>query len=474
MSSGSSSPYQSQVFKFFSHQSRRLSQKLVGAFRNLQLATKSRAEALLYPLYKSLQPDQAVGKRLKAAGAMHPSVDDHTPMELPIVKVLELVRSLPSGATWESENLQNVKSRSLRQHPAKEVTLGSTLQSQIPKIEAIAVNLSSRHLVLVGEDNRIFDVLTPTQQKYVANSIEEQISNNNYYNNYTKAGTKATVNAKENKLLKSITTYITNIVHKFKSGVPVSGVSQLTNSNQDAGKREDVDITRTLSPGLMGKNERELGTLVDLGPLTGVFSYSQVLASKCLIFLDTMLVRLEPQAQLQADVPIAPGSNNILVLIKSIIGYIFETRQITLIGEETAPIIDRVDREFNASTKVGFYPRQEPIQASNSQEDCWLRWEDLFGSDFTKDDWHQNLQTQSYSKKYQTQESDLKLGREENKYPYHHYQFKPDWIEIKATFIGYEKHPLEHILTWLDHLMLWIEIIFTNIFYFCKGLLQLD
>jgi hypothetical protein len=34
---------------------------------------------------------------------------------------------------------------------------------------------------------------------------------------------------------------------------------------------------------------------------------------------------------------------------------------------------------------------------------------------------------------------------------------KPDWIETNATAIGYVKHPLEKILEWLDHVILWLE-----------------
>jgi hypothetical protein len=403
MFSGSSSPYQSKVFKFFGHQSRRLSQKLGGAFRNLQLATKWGVEALLYPLHKSLQTDKAVGKRLKTSGKnpMYSPLDDHTPMELPIVKVLELVRSLPSAATWESENLQNVKSwgwfggilQKLTAGARDDQSLGSkTFQSHIPKIEAIAVNLASRDLVLVGENNKVFDVLTPIQQKQIANSIEEQISN--YYNN-------------------------------------------------------NVEILADLPPHL--------------------FSYSLVWASKCLNFVDAMLVKLEHQAQLPANVTV--GSANILALIQSVIGYIFETRQISLMGEETAPILPH-EVTTSAKSQVTFSPSWEQVQTSDVKdikEHCWLTWEDLFGSDFSDGDSRQPPQASSCSKNYEIQESELKLGGQQNKY-----QFKPDWIEIKAIFIGYEKHPLEQILTWLDHLMLWIEIIFTSIFYFCKGLLQLE
>jgi hypothetical protein len=48
---------------------------------------------------------------------------------------------------------------------------------------------------------------------------------------------------------------------------------------------------------------------------------------------------------------------------------------------------------------------------------------------------------------------------------------KPDWIETKAILMGYEKHPLELLLEWLDRAMLWLEKIFVNIFYFFQGLL---
>ena len=33
----------------------------------------------------------------------------------------------------------------------------------------------------------------------------------------------------------------------------------------------------------------------------------------------------------------------------------------------------------------------------------------------------------------------------------------PDWIESYATAMGYVKHPLEHLLQWLDHALLWLE-----------------
>ncbi len=34
---------------------------------------------------------------------------------------------------------------------------------------------------------------------------------------------------------------------------------------------------------------------------------------------------------------------------------------------------------------------------------------------------------------------------------------KPEWIETKAEIVGYQKHPLEQLLAWIDNTMLKIE-----------------
>ncbi|MEH1912688.1 hypothetical protein [Nostoc sp.] len=47
---------------------------------------------------------------------------------------------------------------------------------------------------------------------------------------------------------------------------------------------------------------------------------------------------------------------------------------------------------------------------------------------------------------------------------------QPDWIETKATSTGYEKHPLEQLLEWLDYVMLWLEKRFVKIFQWLRQL----
>ncbi|MBN3897294.1 MAG: hypothetical protein HWQ41_19055 [Nostoc sp. NOS(2021)] len=49
---------------------------------------------------------------------------------------------------------------------------------------------------------------------------------------------------------------------------------------------------------------------------------------------------------------------------------------------------------------------------------------------------------------------------------------QPDWIETKATSTGYEKHPLEQLLEWLDYVMVWLEERFVKIFQSLRQLWQ--
>ncbi|MDF5717475.1 MAG: hypothetical protein PUP93_27320 [Rhizonema sp. NSF051] len=72
--------------------------------------------------------------------------------------------------------------------------------------------------------------------------------------------------------------------------------------------------------------------------------------------------------------------------------------------------------------------------------------------------------TTSFISKFKTesqkQESQLQQS------PTNTVEAKPDWIEIKARSLGYEKHPLEQILQWLDRLMVLLEDIFMRIIHF--------
>jgi hypothetical protein len=44
-----------------------------------------------------------------------------------------------------------------------------------------------------------------------------------------------------------------------------------------------------------------------------------------------------------------------------------------------------------------------------------------------------------------------------------------DWIETRATEMGYVKHPLEQLLEWLDRAMLWLEELLMRVFHWVRS-----
>ena len=493
MSSSSSRPYQSKVFNFFNQQSRRLSQKLESTIRNLQVATKWSVEALLYPLYQALQPDKQPGKKLQtSAKTTQTYLKSHTPppADTPIQNVIELVKNLPSAAAAESETLQNVKSSGflgrtwekithsfgwLQTQQAPKLPSENTLQHHIPTVQGIAVKLETRDLVLVSDNNKVFDVLTISQQRKLNDTINQEIAEYSQVLQLVAA-------KKEQNLLPEIDRIL----------------NKLTNSS-------DSSITN------VPENQNTLE----------IKSYP----GKILAFLDTVLAKLEAKAivpvkqQSQGIIKVAKTqlyiliygkeqveargeisvnadnltseqqSLNIPALIESAINYFFGGRKIPQLRE------DEKDYKFNkikiSHQTVNTFIDTRQIQTSELTGDSWLTWGDLFGNleitaeikANTTEDKNQEVLNTKERKVFKnkksvssTPESSFANAREaekqQQKQQQKQHKLKPDWIETTATFIGYEKHPLEQILAWLDHVMLWIEMIFMNMIYFFKGLLQ--
>ncbi|WP_071191486.1 hypothetical protein [Trichormus sp. NMC-1] len=484
MSSGSSGRYQSKIFNFFNQHSQRLTQQWENSFRNLQVATKWSVEALLYPLYQLFQPDELAGKRLKS--------ETPPPVDTPIQHVLELVQNLPSAAASDTENSQNVNPlmflgdtflevatrfklwKGVKKQPKSNITKSlkpeNTLQKHIPKVLGIAAQLENRNLVLVTNDNRILDVLTIQQQAKVADKINSAVAEYNYSFNLAQV-------KKEQNILPEIDRILT----------------KLTSSNNSS--------------------------IIDLPENNFHVKIQSSYPDRLLAFLDTALAKIEAKAnvpikqrsqgiiqiaQTQLDIFIygreqvesrremtvnADGLENqtlnIPALIESAINYFFGGRK-----------IQQIDAQSNAEE-----PRIKPLNQINQNHqlqqsdlipDAWLSWGDLFGDlEINADDVNSSLTASSFTENSQTElfpkskraksKRDLFKNNKSSKVATHSQaenevknqpQIQPDWIETTATFLGYEIHPLEQILAWLDHVMLWIEMIFMNMIYFFKGLLQ--
>ncbi|MEA5552834.1 hypothetical protein VB713_17970 [Anabaena cylindrica UHCC 0172] len=474
----SSGRYQSKLFNFFNQQSQRLTQQWENSFRNLQVATKWSVEALLYPLYQLFQPDELAGKRLQP--------QTPPPVDAPIQHVLELVQNLPSAAASDSQTLQNVNPLQLLGDNLREaiIRLGrwktvknqsesnitkslkpeNTLQQHIPKVRGIAVHLENRHLVLVTNDNKILDVLTIQQQTKIADKINSEIAEYRY--SLTLAEVK-----KEQELLPEIDRILTKL-----TGQNNSTIKNFSESN--------IVVNLPAYPGkLLALIDNVIANL-EITSLAPIKQRSQEIIQSAKNQLDIFIYGRE---QLEAREKNSFNANNlenqtpnIPALIEAAINYFFGGRN-----------IHQFDNQSN-SEKPPIKPAKQVNQnhqlpQSDLITDTWLSYGDLFGDlEINVDDVNSDLTANSFTEDTQLDLlSKSKKGVFRNKKSSkvatnpqvetekkNQRQIQPDWIETTATFLGYEIHPLEQILAWLDHVMLWLEMIFMNMIYFFKGLLQ--
>ncbi|MFM2061799.1 MAG: hypothetical protein RLZZ507_1469 [Cyanobacteriota bacterium] len=486
MSSGSSSRYQSKVFNFINQHSQRLSQQWENTIRNLQVATKWSVEALLYPLYQMFQPDELTGKRLQTKPKQpQPQLQAETPppADAPIQQVLELVKNLPSAAASETQTSQNVKPLAFlgdtlgkvatrlgwsKSHPPQIPQPENTLQYHIPTVQGIAVKLENRHLVLVSENNKVLDVLTIQQQGKLADSINSEVAE--YWHSLKLAAVR-----KEQELLPEIDRILTKLTINNNS------TTDLPESNNF-----NVNIQSAYPGKILAFLDTALAKL-EAKTIVPVKQRSQEIIQIAQTQLDIFIYGKE-QVEARGEISVnADGLENqtlnISALIEAAINHFFGGRKIPKFAE------NETFQKLPAKPVNKVYQNSQ-LQTSNLIADSWLTWGDLFGNvDINSDDGNLGLTTNSFTEDHQKEllpKSEQRLFKRqkstkgntqysvenEREPEKQQYQLQPDWIETTATFIGYEKHPLEEILAWLDHIMLWIEMIFMNMIYFFKGLLQ--
>ncbi|NET02992.1 MAG: hypothetical protein F6K62_15135 [Sphaerospermopsis sp. SIO1G2] len=453
MPPASSKRYQSRVFNFFNQHSQLWGKKVETTIRSVRVATKLRLESLLLPLYQALHPDQLLNKILQPPTTnKQRQLNFYTVPESDqaIRNLLDLVKNLPSAAATETQTSQKLNplgflgkvwgkvnaKLGFSAASVNQVSHPDTLQNYIPTIQGIAVKIETRNLVLVSSNNKIFDVLTIPQQNIITENINKEIE----------------------KLIQA-----PKVEEVVDEQAAIPKIERLLNK-----------LTNT--------NEIRITDNVDVGNQSPIKSYP----GKIIALLDQVLAKLESKA----IIPIQNQSQeiiNILVdskdqgeitvnsqglqkpklriseIIESAINYFFGGRRIPTIAE-TEKFYELPQQTVNKFTETS------QIQTSENT-DSWLTWSDLYGEVEI-----QSSQKQTSGKATTKSESSsyVNLGNTQNIKDSKQWKLNPDWIETKAIFIGYEKHPLEQILEWLDHIMVWVEMIFLNMVYFCKGLFQLE
>ncbi|BBD62146.1 hypothetical protein NIES2109_49840 [Nostoc sp. HK-01] len=515
MSSGSSGRYQSRLFNFVHQQSRRLTQRWEQTFRQVQVTTKWGVEALLYPLYLLLQSAESKVKTLYTKEPqprlkLQPNYSDRPPetpltADTPIQRVLEAVQNLPSeeitttakiSARWNS--VGKWWRKPFKHRPTNNTSLAQSLtisdnspgsltslqrenafQRYLPAVQGIATNLGDRHLVLVSSSNEILDVLTPQQQKKLINRIIHEVANYWHTQQVIEAETSLELLPEIHRLLAKLTGENTPNITQLTQGIP----THLLNSRSFL-ELVDKVVAKLEENALMPVQQRSQEIIQITQTQFNVFLYGkEELNSRVNIavtpdILETQILHFQ-------------------ALIEAGLNYFFGIGRGKKMhsGNNKIPAKGQYLRPRNYKA----LPQNKKLKNKNKDVAAvpWLSWNDLFSSSPTVADntvtptSQQNstlpsspypqkkltiqqpkvgaglvkrqkssrnlIQSQKISGKVanvkQTEASEITQHQSQN----HQVEAQPDWIDIKATSIGYEQHFLEKILVWLDNTMLWLE-----------------
>ena len=447
--SGSLGRYQSRLLNFVHLQTRRLTQKWDHTLRHLQVATQWSVEILLYPLYQLFHATELANKTLEAKSPPRLKLQPQEPKsDAPIERVLAAVRSLPSDSESAPVRffrfLRSKLGHYLPTPPIKfsdgdrvalpinerNIWLGNgsrritTHPYQV--IQGIATHLVSRNLVIVTTENKILDILTPNQQAKLAARIIFELEN-------SQQPWQLPENKPQGQLISKIKRHIlATITGISKAHIPALPEGRPNNSfpTNKLMSWLDTSVAKWETKALLPIQKR-----------------SQEMIAIAQTELKILIYGKPEDIAVNAD-SLETNKLNIRDLIAAAINYFFGENKHKKLEKSPAKILAK-------------YPNSEDLVGYS-----WLDFHDLFSNDPTvisPSPSDSQIQTKSpWLQRYvKTSPGVNSPATTENKY--HNREFAPDWIEVPATFMGYDQHPLERLLQWLDKIILWIEEIIVKV-----------
>ncbi|MEA5606026.1 hypothetical protein [Nostoc sp. UHCC 0252] len=408
-----------------------------------------------------------------------------------------------------TNNVSYIEYSSITENKAEIINLqqDNALKQHFPAVRGIATNLINRSLVLVTNENEILDILTPQQQAKLEDRIINEIAN--YWQSW-----RLIIAKKETELLPQIDRLLAKLTDGNTTKIPAlaEGISKDLLNTERLLAFLDIAVAKLESNALVPVQERSQEIVQVAQTQLNIFLYGK--------------------EQLAARGEIATTNDglethtlNIQALIEAALNYFFGVGNRKTLDSRTSD--ERLPGKLLSSRFRKALAKSSVMENQDLSIDPWLTWNDLFGDTETVADksvigsqvqkpalaaisvghFPQNNLTvkqpkigsglvqrkqaannlassQKTSRKIssakQTQVHTSLTKREIRKGEILQQQFtqssqveaQPDWIETKATSIGYEKHPLEQILEWVDYAMLWLEERFVRIFQSLRQLWQ--
>ncbi|WP_315785403.1 hypothetical protein [Fischerella sp. JS2] len=428
--------------------------------------------------------------------------------DIPIQRVLKVVERLsinPSHSSYSTLTLSRYASTHSPHLPI-------TSPPHLLPIQGIACQLCDRQLVLVTSKNEILDILTPQQKHKLEERIITEIAN--YWRQWRLSQFK-----EEKKLVTEINRLLTKLTGS--NGETTTAALPSGNAEQKTEELSLLNAKRSLA--LLDATVAKLESNA-LEPISHTSrELIQLLQTQLQIFIyGKEQISVRKQTTTALENPENPTSN-LQNLIWAALNFFFGERQSQKLNQSRSTNNFSQALPISHNKKQG-YTTQKWLKTSKLQSDelvdLWLSESDVFGDiQVIRKSNDRPKNTNNIISSTTISTSALSISQTANN-PLHSlihrlrsftlqpkgklvikqnpvinitYNYttsnkisvvaktafaifqqqrqqttgveaKPDWIETKAKVIGYEKHPLEQILAWLDGAMLWLEEMIVRIF----------
>ncbi|MGD1872893.1 MAG: hypothetical protein ACFB02_07545 [Mastigocoleus sp.] len=487
--------YQSKLFNFFHRQSRRLNEQLQQRFRKLKVNLTWSAETLLYPIYKLLQRTyESAGKQLKSQQSKRelnllnlPSSESTSQfVDIPVSNLLSAIDKIQFTTDTVSQVTNHID------YP-------SSSNSSRRLIQGIACDISQRQLVLISVENEILDVLNSQQQEELQKLIITEIAK--YWHIW---------NLSPNQSKTRLLTKLGNLLARIKGNRLISAQKSQDLSTELNNFDQSLEFLDTRVATL--ESNALSNALIPLSQTSVIVGRKTVkLLTYILKKLDIFLygqkqgVIIGNQEKEFSNIEVKNKKIELSALknlILAAIDYFFGHKQSDKLRvnrelDNFLPIDRKINRKNITGKKTRLLNYNFQVTQKNNltdevlndqNNDIWLTFDELFG-DFT-DDIDKKFQHKSLKQRklFQSKQNSpelvtpLEIGSKINSQSTGNFinldksftkeiKHQPDWIETKAKFVGYNKHPLEQLLEWLDNTMLFLEKISIKVFKFLIQLL---
>ncbi|MBW4425389.1 MAG: hypothetical protein KME50_13315 [Nostoc desertorum CM1-VF14] len=433
----------------------------------------------------------------EAASTSAKTVERFKPLAFLEVFRLKLVdnNSTNNPSLTQSTNITENKAANLNL-----LQLENALKQHLPVVRGIATDLMNRSLVLVTADNEILDILTPQQQAELEDRIINEVAN--YWQHW-----RLIIAKKETELLPQIDRLLAKLTDGNPTKISVLAEAipkDLVNTDRLLAFL-DITVAKLESNALLPVQERSQEIVQVAQTQLNIFLYGkEQLAAK-------------GEIATTAD-GLETHTLNLQALIEAALNYFFGVGNRKTL--EPTNSNEQLSSKILPSRFIKALSKSRQLEKQDLAADPWLTWNDLFGDTETVTDKPVTLSQKTNSalasslsvkyfpqnnltvqqpkigsglvrrkkstsnltssqktsqkvvsaKQTETRISQTKI--ESRKGEILHQQFarssqveaQPDWIETKATSTGYEKHPLEQLLEWVDYVMLWLEERFVKVF----------